>query len=206
MLSKVEASARSSTERQLVKDGNPVQPALKTLIGVALIAAALAVRADGPAYPDAPRRPVTDVYHGSAVTEDYRWLEDTRAPEVGAWIAQQNALTRSTLDRLPNRPAILDELTELIGKAPTRRRDFRFTAGRLFALKSEPPANQPRLVMLTDPADPTSEKGVVDPNLINPKGSYQSMLVVPLALIRLGSTMTLSEAGSAGSASTTRRG
>src|SRR5438270_13478707 len=39
--------------------------------------------------PATPQRPVTEVYHGVAVTDDYRWLEDPANPEVKAWVAQQ---------------------------------------------------------------------------------------------------------------------
>ena len=38
-----------------------------------------------PAVPATPRRPVTDMYFGTAVTDDYRWLENGSDPEVIAW-------------------------------------------------------------------------------------------------------------------------
>ena len=31
---------------------------------------------------ETPRIPVSTTYHGFTVTEDYRWLEDSTAPEV----------------------------------------------------------------------------------------------------------------------------
>lgn len=130
-------------------------------------------------YPEAPRRPVIDTYHGVPVTDNYRWLEDTDSPAVQAWVAQQNALTRSQLDKLPNRGAILQELTELLGKAPTTRRQFHYAGGKLFAMKAQPPANQPRLVVLADPTDPASEKTIVDPNVLNPKGTTTIDWFVP---------------------------
>ncbi|HVP48367.1 MAG TPA: hypothetical protein VMT32_17355, partial [Bryobacteraceae bacterium] len=41
--------------------------------------------------PATPKRPVTDIYHGVRVTDDYRWLEDFSNPEVKAWSDAQNA-------------------------------------------------------------------------------------------------------------------
>jgi prolyl oligopeptidase len=40
--------------------------------------------ATGDAPPPARRAPVEDRYHGVAVVDDYRWLEDARSPEVVA--------------------------------------------------------------------------------------------------------------------------
>ncbi|HMC15576.1 MAG TPA: prolyl oligopeptidase family serine peptidase [Albitalea sp.] len=145
--------------------------AFKSLLGAALCGAALLARADGPAYPESPRRPVTDAFHGVSVTENYRWLEDLQSPAVQSWVAQQNALTRATIDKLPTRPGIEQELVELIGKAPVTRREFQYAAGKLFAMKKQPPANQPRLIVLTDPLDTATEKLVVDPNRLNAKGT-----------------------------------
>ena len=54
-----------------------------------------------PAPPPTPKHPVTDIYHGVKVTEDYRWLEDWNDPEVKQWSAAQNARTREYLDHLP---------------------------------------------------------------------------------------------------------
>ena len=149
----------------------------------ALLAAALgfvtAALADALPYPPAPRQPVTEVHHGTSVTDDYRWLEDTGAPAVRTWIAQQNALTRSVLDASPKRAAIFAELSTLLGQAPTTRYGLRYAAGRLFALKRQPPANQPRLVVLRDPHDLATEQVVVDPNLLDPKGTTAIDWYVP---------------------------
>src|ERR1044072_6217080 len=49
----------------------------------------------------ADRRPVTDVYHGVKVVDDYRWLEDWNDPAVRAWSEGQKAHARYVLDPLP---------------------------------------------------------------------------------------------------------
>ena len=48
--------------------------------------------------PPTRREDVVDTYHGIAVADPYRWLEDGDDPEVAAWVAAQNELTRSLLD------------------------------------------------------------------------------------------------------------
>ena len=51
----------------------------------------------GPAFagpPPTKKEPVTDTYHGVAVTDDYRWLEDWNNKDVKAWSEAQNAYAR----------------------------------------------------------------------------------------------------------------
>ena len=53
----------------------------------------------GPTVPPTRREDVADVYHGISVPDPYRWLEDGDSPEVAAWVAAQNELTRAAVDR-----------------------------------------------------------------------------------------------------------
>ncbi len=53
------------------------------------------------APPVARRSPVTDVYHGVAVADDYRWLENWDDPEVQAWSEAQNRYARAWLEGWP---------------------------------------------------------------------------------------------------------
>ncbi|NCG19872.1 MAG: prolyl oligopeptidase family serine peptidase [Rhodobacterales bacterium] len=61
-------------------------------------------------YPAFERGDVVDHYHGTSVTDPYRGLEDAEAPAVMAWVDEQNTLTRSVLDAVPQRVAIRDRL------------------------------------------------------------------------------------------------
>ncbi len=65
-----------------------------------------------PDYPRAHRSDVIDTYHGVRVADPYQWLEDAAAPETTAWVAEQNALTRSILDS-PARDEVAARLTTL---------------------------------------------------------------------------------------------
>ena len=121
-------------------------------------------------YPNSPRRPVADTFHGTTVSEDYRWLEQTDSKETIAWIAAQNALTRREIDALPQRKAIKEELLAMVGSGRASRHSFEFAGGRLFAIKHQPPNNQATLVALGPNLDPASERVVLDPNLLDRGG------------------------------------
>jgi len=64
-------------------------------------------------YPPTIQRSVVDDYHGRAVADPYRWLEDLGSAETKAWITAQNAVTLPLLEALPQHAALLLRLTEL---------------------------------------------------------------------------------------------
>lgn len=124
-----------------------------------------------PPYPATPRRSVTDTYHGVAVTEEYRWLEDASDPAVRAWTAAQNELTRAMLDRMGAREPLLRRFAELYGQATPDYSGLKPCAGRLFAIKKQPPKQQPLLVLLDSPDAPECAQVVLDPNELDPSGA-----------------------------------
>jgi hypothetical protein len=144
----------------------PVGPLLRYCCLVLGAATTLALAA-GPDYPPTAKRPVSDTYHGVTVVDGYRWLEDDASPEVKRWVAEQNALTRRYLDALPQRPAIAARVGELLRTSPVRRYDFEYRR-RLFALKLQPPKDQPILVALPVSGDIRAEHVVLDLNLLDP--------------------------------------
>src|ERR1044072_1106161 len=85
-------------------------------------------------YPVPPMTDQVDDYHGTAVADPYRPLEDSDSPETRAWIDAQNELTETVLDGHPGRAAIRSRLAELWDHpragAPWRRR------GRWFQLRN----------------------------------------------------------------------
>ena len=64
-------------------------------------------------YPDTRQDSVVDTYFGTEVTDPYRWLEDDRSEETGAWVTAQNAVTRGHLDGIPFRQAIRDRYEQI---------------------------------------------------------------------------------------------
>ncbi len=57
---------------------------------------------------------VTDDYFGHAVTDPYRWLEDSDSAEVKAWTDEQNRVTRARLDAIPGRDKLAQRIRELL--------------------------------------------------------------------------------------------
>jgi len=64
--------------------------------------------------PRAEQKPLIDIFHGTKVLDNYRWLEDANRPETQKWVEQEMAYTRSILDPLPGRASIHKRLTELL--------------------------------------------------------------------------------------------
>ena len=122
-------------------------------------------------YPEAPKRPVTDTYFGTKVVDDYRWLENGKDPAVREWSLKQLAVTRGYLDALPQRPVLKERLAELLNTSRLRYVTFQQTRGGLFALKVEPPKNQPMLVYMKSAGDTASERVLLDPNTLNAKAT-----------------------------------
>jgi len=131
-----------------------------------------------------------ETLHGVEVRDPYRWLEDGEDPEVRAWVAAQNAHTRSVLDALPERPAIEARIRQALdvgglGAAAVRGR-YRFLTRRDAGME------QPVLVV-GEAGGPA--RTLVDPAPLSPDGTTSLDWWVPSPdgqLVCVG----LSEAGS----------
>jgi prolyl oligopeptidase len=129
--------------------------------------------------PATPRRPVENQYHGQTVVDDYQWLEDWSDPEVRAWSEAQNTQARAYLDRIPGRDAIGARIEELTRSLSPGYSQLRFAGGRFFAIKDQPPKQQPFLVTRDSLEQNATETVLVDPNSIDPSGSTHIDFFVP---------------------------
>src|SRR5437773_1801811 len=129
--------------------------------------------------PQTPKKPVSTEYHGVTVEDPYQWLEQDNDPQVKAWSDAQNQRTRQYLDRLPDRAAIKKQLTEWYAKTSPSYSSLVSRPGILFAMKFQPPKQQPLLVTLTSADDLKSEKVVLDPNVLDAKGTTAIDWFVP---------------------------
>lgn len=153
------------------------------------------VTSRGPAFtpPATTVRAVVDEYHGVKVTDPYRWLEDGASDEVNAWSDAQNAAARAYLDNLPGVDALREKITALetgasVGYAALEFRDRAAgTVAKLFALKTQPPRQQPMLVWMPCEDDPAPEQEfvIVDPNVLDSAGHTSIDWFVPSPDARL---------------------
>jgi prolyl oligopeptidase len=118
-------------------------------------------------YPETRTVDQVDTYHGLAVPDPYRWLEDPHAPESQAWIEAQNQVTFGYLEQLPGRDQLQQRLTELWNY---ERYGIPFKRGdRYFFYKNDGLQNQSVLYTLpTLEAEPTV---LLDPNTLSADGT-----------------------------------
>jgi prolyl oligopeptidase len=116
--------------------------------------------------PETRTESVVETLHGVEVHDPYRWLENGDDPEVRAWVAAQNAHTRSVLDALPERAAIEARIRQALdvgalgGSEPRGRCRF-FT-------RRDPGMDQPAL-MVSEAGGPP--RTLVDPAPLSPDGT-----------------------------------
>jgi prolyl oligopeptidase len=147
-----------------------------------------------PVVPTA-QHPVTNVYHGAAVADNYQWLEDASTPEVREWMQKQNERTRIFFSRLPFREGIAQQLMQLRSEESARFYDLEERKGKIFAMRFKPPAQQPVLVRLSSLNPPALWRTVFDPNAYNTNGSTNIDWSVPSPDGRFVA-ISLSEGGS----------
>ena len=113
------------------------------------------------------------------VEDPYQWLETDEDSQVKGWSDAQNQRTRKYLDSLPDRTAIEKQLKEWYAKTSPNYFSLVSRAGILFSMKFQPPKQQPLLVTLASADDLKSEKVVLDPNVLDAKGTTAIDWFVP---------------------------
>ncbi len=81
-------------------------------------------------YPKTSKGETVDVYFDTKLADPYRWLEDDKSAETGAWVKAQNEVTYSYLVQIPFRDAIKARMEKLwnyekIG-APFKEGDYTY--------------------------------------------------------------------------------
>ena len=110
---------------------------------------------------------VVDDYHGTAVPDPYRWLEDPNSAETQAWVAAQNEVAFGYLRELPQRQAIAERLAE-VWDYPKRGLPFK-TGGRWFQYRNTGLQNQS--VLFVGDAPDGEFRELLDPNTLSAEGT-----------------------------------
>jgi len=118
-------------------------------------------------YPKTRKVEQTDDYHGTKISDPFRWLEDDNSAETKAWVEAQNKVTFAYLNEIPERAKIKARLTELWNYE-------RFSApfeqgGKYFYTKNDGLQNQSVWYV----AESVNDKGrvLLDPNRLSTDGT-----------------------------------
>jgi len=154
--------------------GGPIPVALLSLLSISSFIAGAVYTGDaqsstaspaGP--PSAEIKPIVEIYHGTRVTDNYRWLEDGNSPATQKWVEQEMVYTRSLLDPLPGRDAVRKRLTELLSIGSITPP---MLAGKYyFYTKREGMQNQPVLYVRDSPTG--SDRVLVNANQLAADGT-----------------------------------
>ncbi|MDW7691305.1 prolyl oligopeptidase family serine peptidase [Flammeovirgaceae bacterium SG7u.111] len=116
-------------------------------------------------YPKTKKIDQTDDFFGVQVTDPYRWLEQTDAPEVKEWVEAENKVTFSYLGKIPYREKLKSRLQTLWDyeklSAPRKRGDY------TYYYKNDGLQNQSVLYRTKDDA----EEVFLDPNKLSEDGT-----------------------------------
>jgi prolyl oligopeptidase len=126
-------------------------------------------------YPPATRGDHIDHYHGIAVPDPYRWMEDIDSPQTRTWVEAQDKLSSDYLTALPHREEIARRLKRIWNferwNAPEKY------GSNWFYTHNDGLQNQAVLFVTTDPA--SKGRLLLDPNTLSADGtvSLRSMAI-----------------------------
>jgi prolyl oligopeptidase len=124
--------------------------------------------------------PTRDSYHGVAVDDPYRWLENWADPAVRAWSDKQSACARQYLDALQDAPKIRARLTQILTvERGTTYSGPKYKGGRLFVLRKLPRSEQTSLVWFAQADTSGPVTIVLDPMQLDPTGDTSIDWYVP---------------------------
>jgi len=123
--------------------------------------------------------PVVNTYHGVQVSDPYQWLEDWDDGRVQSWSSQQNTYARNMLDKLPYVKELRERITQIMTAESVSYYSLSWRKGAIFAMKRQPPREQPLLVAMPSAQQPELERVIVDPTRIDPSGATSIDWYVP---------------------------
>ncbi|MAG56872.1 MAG: S9 family peptidase [Planctomycetes bacterium] len=133
-----------------------------------VFAACSAPEGPGPVeYPETRTENHVDTYHGIAIADPYRWLEDLDAEATAKWVEAQNETTFGYLRAIPQRDAIRERLEE-VWNYPREGAPFR-RGGRWFQFRND--GLQDHAVLYWRDGKDGAERVLIDPNRLSEDGS-----------------------------------
>jgi prolyl oligopeptidase len=122
-------------------------------------------------YPTTAKVDTVDTYFGNQVPDPYRWLEDDRSAQTGAWVDAQNQVTFNYLDKIPYRKSFAQNIEKLFNypkySSPYRKGDYYY-----FYLNS---GLQNQSVLYRQKGLNGKPELVLDPNTLSADGTTRLM-------------------------------
>lgn len=85
----------------------------KTFLLMAITTAGISFGQNKIQYPETKKGETVDVYFDTKVSDPYRWLEDDKSAETGAWVKAENEVTYGYLDKIPFREELKKRMEKL---------------------------------------------------------------------------------------------
>ncbi|HEY1194342.1 prolyl oligopeptidase family serine peptidase [Flavobacterium sp.] len=85
----------------------------KTFLLMAITTAGISFGQGKIQYPQTKKGETVDVYFDTKVSDPYRWLEDDKSAETGAWVKAENEVTYGYLDKIPFREELKKRMEKL---------------------------------------------------------------------------------------------
>ncbi len=118
-------------------------------------------------YPKAHKDSVVENFHGTQVSDPFRWLENSDSDETKKWIEEQNSITQQYLKDVTQKESIKKRLTELWDfpkyQVPVKKGKY------YFFLKNNGLQNQ--YVLYFQELKEKEPKVLIDPNVLDPNGT-----------------------------------
>lgn len=122
-------------------------------------------------YPKTKKIDQTDNYHGTVVSDPYRWLEDDKSAETADWVKAQNEVTNDYLSKIPFRAKLQNRLEEIYNypkySAPSKKGEW------FYFYKNNGLQNQS--VLYRQKGLTAEPELVLDPNALSAEGTTRLM-------------------------------
>jgi prolyl oligopeptidase len=122
--------------------------------------------------PKAPVKEVVDTYFGQKVVDPYRWMEETKSPDMVGWMKAQNDYTRAVLEKIPARAALAQRIKAL-DNAGTSVTAVQWAEGRFFYFKTVPGSDNRKLYVREGLEG--AERLLLDPEKLSTKEKHYSI-------------------------------
>jgi len=109
--------------------------------------------------PFSKQEPVTEILHGVAVTDPYRWLEDQDSPRTRVWIEEQTRYARNYLHAFPGRELIRRRIREFLA---VETHDSLQKVGNRYFFRKRLPEQEQACIYMREDAD-SEDLLLIDP-------------------------------------------